>query len=78
MQFVPDNGIYVYFRFTDDASVMVIVNGNAEEQELDTARFRERLHGYTSAVNIESGALLKSLEVLQLPAMSTTILKLHP
>ena len=56
MQFVPDNGIYVYFRFTDDASVMVIVNGNAEEQELDTARFRERLHGYTSAVNIESGA----------------------
>lgn len=76
MQWVPENGIYVYFRYTDDQSVMIAVNSNDTDQELTTSKFAERMTGYSTGVNIESGEVIKNLSTLSLPAMSTTIIEL--
>ncbi len=46
MHFIPENGTYVYFRYTDSESVMVILNNNNEAKTLDTKRFNERLIGF--------------------------------
>ena len=35
LQFLPENNVYVYFRYNDKNRVMVIINNNAEEQTLD-------------------------------------------
>lgn len=76
MHFIPENGIYVYFRYTDTESVMVILNNNAEEKTLTTQRFNERLQGFNSAENIVTKQSVSNLQSIVLPAKSATILEL--
>jgi len=41
LHFGPENGVYVYFRYTNSGKVMVILNKNAQEKVLDVARYAE-------------------------------------
>ncbi|MBA6153546.1 glycoside hydrolase family 13 protein [Gelidibacter maritimus] len=43
MQFVPENNVYVYFRYHTDDKVMVIINNNPKAQTLDLKRFAEMI-----------------------------------
>ena len=52
LHFLPSNEVYVYFRYTDTDCVMVVINNNAADQTLDTARYEEMLSRYTSGRNI--------------------------
>lgn len=47
MQFVPEDGIYVYFRYDDQKTVMVIMNTNEGEKSIKTQRFAERIQSHT-------------------------------
>jgi glycosidase len=76
MHFIPENGIYVYFRYTDSESVMVILNNNTEEKTLTTQRFSERLRQYNAAENIVTKQSVSNLQSLVLPGKSATILEL--
>jgi hypothetical protein len=76
MHFIPENGIYVYFRYTDSESVMVILNNNNEEKTLATQRFNERLQGFNGAENIVTKQSVSNLQAIVLPAKSATILEL--
>jgi neopullulanase len=76
-QYLPQDGIYVYFRHTSDKSVMVIMSQNKEEKNLDTNRFMENINGFTFAKNILSEALISDLKTLKIPANSFTILELQ-
>lgn len=76
MHFIPEDGVYVYFRYTDTESVMVILNNNATEKTLTTKRFAERLTGFTSAENIVTRQSVTNLQHLTVPAKSATILEL--
>lgn len=51
-QFIPENGIYVYFRYKDDATVMVMVNNNDDQQIVPLKRFDEMLKGKQTGMNI--------------------------
>ncbi len=55
MHFVPENGIYVYFRYDDNDKVMVILNKNSSEQVVSTDRFSEIMKGCKSGKEIISG-----------------------
>lgn len=76
MHFIPENGIYVYFRYNDSESVMVILNNNNEEKTLATQRFNERLQGFNSAENIVTKQSVSNLQTIVLPGKSATILEL--
>ena len=39
--FLPDDGIYCYFRYTENQTVMVVVNKNPKAKELNLERFNE-------------------------------------
>jgi glycosidase len=39
--YLPENGVYVYFRYTEKGSVMIVLNNNEKEQTLDLKRFNE-------------------------------------
>jgi glycosidase len=41
--YLPENGVYVYFRFNEKGSVMVVLNNNEKEQTLQLKRFEENL-----------------------------------
>ncbi len=76
MHYIPENGLYVYFRYNDSESVMVILNNNQEAKTLDTKRFNESLTGFSSGKNIVTHESVANLQNLSLPAKSATILEL--
>jgi glycosidase len=43
LHFGPENGVYVYFRYTNTGKVMVVLNKNAQEMVLDVARYAEMI-----------------------------------
>jgi len=72
----PENGMYVYFRYNDTESVMVILNKNDESKELDTAHFAESLLGFTSGRDILSGNEINDLSKIEVPGASAMIIEL--
>ncbi|WP_129716025.1 glycoside hydrolase family 13 protein [Pedobacter sp. SYP-B3415] len=78
MQYVPQDGIYVYFRYTGQAAgtVMVIVNSNDSGKELDTARFGERMQGLTYGKDIQTGKE-QPVAKIPVPAKTTLVLELR-
>jgi glycosidase len=41
--FIPENNVYVYFRYTEKDTVMVIINNSVDKQEINPNRFKEIL-----------------------------------
>lgn len=76
MQYLPEHGIYVYFRYDGKNTVMVIYNSNDKEVTSPTARYDERIKGVKSAKNVMTGEIL-DLEKLTVGAKSTLILELE-
>lgn len=52
MQFIPENGLYVTFRYNNKSTVMIIANNNEENKQLDLKRFAEILNGKSQGVEI--------------------------
>jgi len=50
--FVPQNGVYVYFRFYDDEKVMVISNCYSKLSVIELKRYEEELAEYTHGINV--------------------------
>lgn len=76
-QFIPEDGIYVYFRYNTDKTVMIIMNSNTTEKTLATTRFAERILSATKAKNIISDEVLSDIKNIKLPATSTLVLELQ-
>ncbi|TGE24089.1 alpha-amylase [Hymenobacter aquaticus] len=76
MQYLPENGLYVYFRYDASGTVMVASNTTDKPATLPTARFSERMSGFTKARNVLTGETLGSLTTLQLPAKTALVLEL--
>ncbi|HOI88542.1 MAG TPA: cyclomaltodextrinase C-terminal domain-containing protein, partial [Lentimicrobium sp.] len=74
--FIPENGIYVYFRTADEESVMVIVNNSKEERMLETERFREALAGYQQAHEVITSKTIDVNGRIKVGAESAMILEL--
>jgi len=70
------DNFYVYFRYNEKESVMVILNLNSEEKTLNTSRFAESLKGFTSAKEVMSGNAVNDLNNIILPAKTSMILEL--
>lgn len=75
MQFVPENNVYVYFRYTDDSTVMVVINNNAKTQTLDLKRFKEIIKAHKKGFDIISETLISLENTLRINAKSTMIIE---
>ncbi|KIA91966.1 alpha-amylase [Pedobacter kyungheensis] len=78
MQFVPQDDVYVYFRYNAEpkGAVMVIVNNTEKEKSLNTDRFAERTTGITTAKNVISGENI-DFKNIKVPAKTTLVLELN-
>lgn len=54
MQYLPEDGVYVYFRYDNKQTVMVVMNTAKEEKKISLARFAERINGFTGYKDIIS------------------------
>ncbi|MBG8553848.1 glycoside hydrolase family 13 protein [Hymenobacter guriensis] len=76
MQYLPENGFYAYFRYDANGTVMVATNSTDKPATLPTARFSERMKGFTKARNVLTGETLSDIKTLQLPAKTAIVLEL--
>ena len=54
LQYLPDEGLYVYFRHDDKQTVMCVMNTNEKELEVDFTKYAEAYKKYTSAKSVTS------------------------
>jgi glycosidase len=76
MHFVPENNIYVYFRYDNDEKVMVVLSLNKMDVSLDLKRFKEMLPNSFSATEIILGTNMELSDALNVPAYKSLILAL--
>ena len=74
--YYPKDNLYVYFRYNDQESVMVILNLNSEVRTLNTSRFAESIQGFTSAKEVMSGNTFNDLNNIVIPSKTSMILEL--
>ena len=55
MQYLPVNGVYVYFRYDSKQTIMCVMNTNEGPATIDLSRFKERMGGFTKAYDIATG-----------------------
>jgi glycosidase len=76
-QFVPENGIYVYFRYHENQKIMVMMNTNNKSVEIGTKRFQEMLDNVQSAKNVITEESTQNLQNFKLKPNETVILELN-
>jgi glycosidase len=76
MHFAPQDGVYVYFRYTEDKAVMVVLNKNTEQKAIDTNRFKEVISDYISGKEIITGKQLADISKITVPARQAMIIEL--
>ncbi|CEN49095.1 glycoside hydrolase family 13 protein [Capnocytophaga canis] len=76
-QYLPQDEVYVYFRYTETESVMVIINQNKETQMLDLNRFDESLKGFYGGKDIISGKNITLQKDLQIAGKTAMVIELQ-
>lgn len=77
VHFLPEDGIYVLFRYTEKSAVMIILNNNDTlDKKLNTNRFKEIIGKYSKGVEITSKQSINDLSVINAPAKSAIIIEL--
>jgi glycosidase len=47
MQYFPEDGVYVYFRYDDRQTIMVVMNTAKEEKKINMSKYTERTKEFT-------------------------------
>lgn len=76
MQFVPENGAYVYFRYDAEKTVMMALNFSDKDISLETKRFAERMSSFSKAKNVATGEVLSDISKITLGKGGSVVLEL--
>ncbi|MBF0693862.1 MAG: glycoside hydrolase family 13 protein [Flavobacterium sp.] len=74
-QYVPQDNVYVYFRYNSEKTVMVIINNSTKNQTLNTDRFAQNIKNFKSGTDVISGKTV-NLSDLTIEASSAMIVEL--
>ena len=77
-QFIPQDDVYVYFRWDADDTVMVVLNAASEARTLDVGRFAERIGDHTTGRDVVTEATVRlDGGTLDVPARTAWVLALQ-
>ena len=57
MQYIPKDSVYVYFRYSNTQTVMVVMNTGKEQKIIQPSDYAERTNGFSKTKNIITGAV---------------------
>jgi len=75
--FVPDNGLYVYFRYNHSESVMVVINTGSDTRTVAGERFREALGRHVRGRDILSGREISDIHTFEVSPETAMIIELY-
>src|SRR6476661_3012026 len=52
MQYVPADGLYVYFRYDEKQTIMCIMNTDSTSKQIDFKKYAERTNGFSTAIDV--------------------------
>ncbi|MGO4822523.1 MULTISPECIES: glycoside hydrolase family 13 protein [unclassified Flavobacterium] len=74
--YIPENNVYVYFRYTENKTVMVIINDNSKSQVVKTNRFQENIKDFKTGKEVLSNTTLDLVNDISIAGKSVMILEL--
>lgn len=74
--FVPQDNVYIYFRYDDASTIMVVINSNEDSKTLDTSRFKEATIGHTTARDVISGKAFEIDATWNVPGKTALVLEM--
>jgi glycosidase len=77
LHFAPFDGLYVYFRYTEEKTIMVVINKNENEVSVDTKRFAEILGSKTKAENVLTPGTFFPLHSIKVKGKSATVFNVN-
>lgn len=75
--YIPEDNIYVYFRYNESRKIMVIMNGNTTAKSLDTSNFKESIGNAVGATDVVSGKKFSDLKMITIPEQTALVLELN-
>jgi glycosidase len=75
MQYLPADGLYVYFRYNKDQTIMCVMNTSEKDQVIDFAKYAERTTGFTKGKDVINGTIIGNAGTI--PAKKMWILELQ-
>jgi hypothetical protein len=77
MHYVPVDGLYVYSRYNEKESVIVILNNNEKESRTVTRdRYPEVMKGFTSGYEVITGKRVEDLSSFTVAPKTAMIIEL--
>ena len=76
IHFAPQGGTYVYGRYKDEKTVMVILNKSAEGAHIQGERFEELTGNHVSGTDLITGKQIELKGEIEIPAKTAYILEL--
>jgi len=75
--YVPRNNVYVYFRYNERQTIMVVLNSNATDQVLDPERYRENIQDKNYGVDVISSEKYNLTSSMTIPKLTALVLELN-
>ena len=76
LHFVPQDDIYVYFRYLGTQAVMVILNNNDTAKTVEGSHFEEFLCNYAGGLDVLTGEKLSGFDAISVGAKSSRVIEL--
>lgn len=76
--YLPENDVYVYFRYNENENIMIVLNYSNKAQSINTERFKESIRGASSGLEIINNFKIPNLNKFQIPATTAYIIELNP
>lgn len=77
MQYVPKNGLYVYFRYDPKQTIMCAMNTDSTAASLNPENYSERTSGFHQATDILSGSQFSLNTPISIPGGQMRIMELR-
>ena len=77
MQYAPEKGLYVYFRYDAKQTVLCAMNTGKAAAAIDFNRFRERTEGFSQGIDLITGRRYALTEKAEIPAQQMWVLELR-
>lgn len=74
MQYIPVDGLYVYFRYDNNQTVMCVMNTDTKTRKVEMSNYAERTSAFKGGKDILNGNLIGT--TFSIPAMSMQVIEL--
>ena len=74
MQYIPEDGLYVYFRYDKGQTIMCVMNTDNKERKVNFEKYSERTNGFNGGKDIVTSAKMGTQ--FSIPSMTMQVIEL--